>query len=131
MVRRHGNDWRQPHTPPRPERCDHQSCCFHTKPLVWPGEPLKPIVEHHPGIHAHHRPTPLPRLGPHGDALHHETRGGAHTGRMEKASGGVAKVDRGGTRHDVRPAEPGRDERSPEGQAAQLVIAADAQERRR
>jgi len=48
-----------------------------------PGYPIVrigTIVEHHPGVHAHHRPTPRPRLGLHGDALHHETRGGAHTG---------------------------------------------------
>jgi hypothetical protein len=131
MVRRHDDYWCQQHNPLLPERCDHHTCCFHTEPLVWNGEPLKPILEHHHGVNTDNRPENLQLLGPHGDSLHHATRGGANKGRTEKVLGGVAKVGQNGTRHDVRPAAPGRVVRSPDGKAAQPVIAADAKERRR
>ena len=92
---------------------------------------LKPMVDHHQGVDTDNRPEPLQLLGPHGDALHHATRGGANTGRTEKASGGVAKVDRHGTRHDGRPAETGLYVTSTSGKDAQPGIAADARQRSR
>jgi hypothetical protein len=131
MVCSHDDHWRPPQDPPLPERRDHQTCRFHTAPPVWHGEPLKPIVDHHQGVNIDLRPEHLQLLGPNGAALHHETRSGANTGRTEKALSGVAKVDRHGTRHDVRPAEPGLYVTSAAGKDAQSVIAADAQERRR
>ena len=89
------------------------------------------MVDHHQGVDTDNRPEPLQLLGPHGDALHHATRGGANTGRTEKASGGVAKVDRHGTRHDVQPAETGLYVTSTSGKDAQPGIAADARQRSR
>ena len=131
IVRRHYYHWRQQQNPPLPERCDNDKCRFHTEPLVWNGEPLKPILDHKNGVNTDNRPKNLQLLCPNCDSLNHETRGGANKGRTEKASGGFAKVDRNGKRHYVLPAEPGRYAISADGKDAQPVIPADAKKWRR
>ncbi|MBI3246821.1 MAG: hypothetical protein HYZ50_09965 [Deltaproteobacteria bacterium] len=45
-IRRYCIQWRQEQKPPLPERCDNSGCWFHTHPLVWNDQPLKPILDH-------------------------------------------------------------------------------------
>ena len=96
-VRRHYLRWRPPQDPPLPERCDNPDCLFHTHPLVWNDKPLKPILDHIDGHNTDNRPEMLRLLCPHCDAPL-ETRGGANKGRIEKATGGFAKLSRDGKR---------------------------------
>ena len=125
-IRRHYLRWRQQQIPPLPERCDNPDCFFHTHPLVWNDKPLKPILDHIDGNNTDNRPKMLRLLCPNCDSQL-ETRGGANKGRIEKATGGFAKVNRDGKRHYVLPAEPRRFSISGAGGDAQPVIPADAQ----
>jgi hypothetical protein len=130
-VRRHYYRWRKEQSPPLPERCDNKKCRFHTEPLLWNCEPLKPILDHKNGVNTDNRPTNLQLLCPNCDSQNHETRGGANKGRTEKSSGGFAKVDRNGKRDYVMPAETGRYKISTGSEDAQPSIPADAKKRRR
>jgi hypothetical protein len=82
-------------------------------------------LDHLDGHNTDNRPELLRLLCRHCDAQL-ETRGGANKGRIEKATGGCAKLARDGKRRDVLPAETGRSSRSVED--AQPVIPADAQQ---
>ena len=124
-VRRHYLRWRPPQDPPLPERCDNPDCLFHTHPLVWNDKPLKPILDHIDGHNTDNRPEMLRVLCPNCDAQL-DTRGGANKGRIEKATGGFAKLSRDGKRCYVLPAETGCYSISVED--AQPVIPADAQQ---
>ena len=123
-LRRHYDQWRLQQNPPLPERCDNDKCRFHTEPLVWNHEHLKPILNHKNGNNTDNRPKNLQLLCPNCDSLEHETRGGANKGRIEKAVGGFAVVGRDRKRHYVLPAETGR--YSISGGNAQPVIPAGA-----
>ena len=123
-VRRYYLRWRQQQVPPLPERCDNPGCFFHTHPLVWNDKPLQPILDHIEGNNTDNRPEMLRLLCPNCDSQQVETRGGANKGRIEKATGGFAKVGRDGKRHYVLPAETGL--YSISGESAQPVIPADA-----
>jgi hypothetical protein len=81
-------------------------------------------LDHKNGNNTDNRPKNLQLLCPNFDSLHHETRGGANKGRIEKAAGGFAKLGRDGKRHYVLPAETER--YSISGGGAEPVIPADA-----
>ena len=105
-VWRHYLRWRKEQNPPLPVRCDNPGCFFHSNPLIWNGEPLKPILDHREGTNTDHRPEMLQLLCPNCDSQL-STRGGANKGRTEKSEGGFAKVAKDGKRRYVLPAEPG------------------------
>jgi hypothetical protein len=100
MVRRHSWHGRHQKVPPLSERCDDQMRCAHTELRIGQGTPLQSLVDHSIGVHTDHRSENLQGLCPHGEALHYESRGGAHTGRTEQAGGGLATDDCGGTHHE-------------------------------
>lgn len=125
-IRRYYYRWRYQQNPPLPERCDNEKCRFHTEPLFWNGEPLKPILDHKNGVNTDNRPKNLQLLCPNCDSQNIETRGGANKGRTEKATGGFAKVDRNGNRHYVMPADPGHYESSADNEDSQPIIPAEA-----
>jgi hypothetical protein len=105
-VRRHFIEWRQQKNPPIPaERCDNEACWFYTEPLVWNGEPFKPILDHKNGVNSDNRPENLQFLCPNCDSQQ-KTRGGGNKGRVEKSEGGFALVQ-DGIRDYVLPAESG------------------------
>ncbi len=105
-VRRHYLKWRAEQSPQIPERCDNPKCAFHYEPLVWNGEPLKPILDHIDGNNSDNRPHMLRLLCPNCDSQL-DTRGGKNAGRIQKSSGGFAKVAKDGKRLFVLPAESG------------------------
>jgi hypothetical protein len=99
-VRRHYREWRR--SQGIPERCDEESCVFHSQPLVWNGKPLKLILEHKNGVNSDNRPENLRFLCPNCDSQLVETRGGANKGKVEKSEGGFVLVKKGGKRdHNV------------------------------
>ena len=118
-VRRHYLKWRQEQTPLIPLRCDNPECTFHIEPLVWNNKPLNLILDHVEGNNSDNRPHMLRLLCPNCDSQL-DTRGGANAGRIEKSSGGFAKVAKDGTRAHVLPAEPGEYKMS--GGDAELVV---------
>lgn len=87
IVRRMYMRWRARQVPPLPERCDNPACRFHTEPLVWNGQPFKPILDHHNGVNTDNRSKNLRLLCPICDSQL-STRGGANKGRVIKSSGG-------------------------------------------
>jgi len=105
-VWRHYLRWRQEQNPPLPVRCDNPACFFHTNPLVWNDQPLKPILDHKDGNNTDNRPEMLQLLCPNCDSQL-PTRGGANKGRIEKSEGGFAMVSKDGKRAYVLPAEGG------------------------
>jgi len=104
-VRRHFIAWREQQTPPIPLRCDNPECIFHTQPLLWNNKPLDLILDHIDGNNSDNRPHMLRFLCPNCDSQL-ETRGGANARRIEKSSGGFAKVTKDGKRAYVLPCEP-------------------------
>lgn len=88
-VRRHYMRWRREQNPPLPVRCDNRDCHFHTHPLIWNGEPLKPILDHENGNKADNRPFNLRLLCPNCDSQL-STRGGGNKGRVENWLDGFA-----------------------------------------
>jgi hypothetical protein len=101
-VRRHYLRWRDEHN--LPVRCDNPDCVFYSNPLVWNGQPLKPILDHKDGNNSDNRPEMLQLLCPNCDSQL-PTRGGSNKGRIEKSDGGFAVI-REGKRHYVLPVEP-------------------------
>lgn len=81
-------------------------CRFHTEPLEWNRRPFKLILDHIDGNSSDNRPEMLRFLCPNCDAQL-PTRGGGNRGRIEKSSGGFAKISKDGKRHYVMPADPG------------------------
>jgi hypothetical protein len=102
---RHYLTWRAQQNPLLPMRCDMPGCFYHTQSLTWNDKPFKPILDHIDGNSSDHRPHMLRLLCPTCDAQL-ETRGGANRGKIEKATGGFAKV-RNGKRQYVLPIETG------------------------
>ena len=84
-VRRYYAEWRRQHD--LPDRCDNEACSYHSEPLVWNGEPLKPILDHITGNALDNRPQNLRYLCPNCDSQL-ETRGGANKGRVQNVSEG-------------------------------------------
>ena len=103
-VLRHYLNWRNAQSPPPPIRCDIPTCEFFSKPLVWNGISLKPILDHANGVNSDNRPKNLRFLCPNCDSQQ-KTRGGENKGRVSKASGGFARVDDDGLKHYTLPAE--------------------------
>lgn len=79
--------WRARQDPPMPERCDIESCRFHTEPLVWKERPFKLILDHENGVNTDNRPTNLRLLCPMCNSQL-STHGGGNKGRVIKSSGG-------------------------------------------
>ena len=105
-VRRYYLKWRQKQDPPLPlDRCDNESCRFHSAQLEWNGEALPLILDHKNGNNTDDRPKNLRLLCPNCDAQQVKTRGGANRGRVQKAEGGFAIVSKSGRRDFVLPLE--------------------------
>lgn len=105
-VLRHYLRWRSEQDPPLPIRCDNPLCFFYDNPLIWNGQPFKPILDHVEGNNSDNRPEMLRLLCPNCDSQL-PTRGGANKGRIKKSEGGFAKVSPDGKRNYVLPVEPG------------------------
>lgn len=104
-VWRHYLRWRKAQNPPLPVRCDNAACFFHTNPLIWNEQSLKPTLDHRDGNNSDNRPGMLRLLCPNCDSQL-PTRGGANKGRIEKSEGGFAKVAKDGKQAYILPAEP-------------------------
>ncbi len=95
-VKRHYLAWRAEQG--IPERCDNESCQFHTSPLVWIEELLPLILDHKSGNSADNRTENLRLLCPNCDSLNANTRGGANAGRINrKMNGSYEARNRDGT----------------------------------
>lgn len=94
--------------PPIPDRCDNSGCRFYSKPLEWNGNPLPLILEHINGVNTDNRIINLRFLCPNCDSQNTTTRGGANARKVIKSEGGFALVSKGGLKHCILPAEPGR-----------------------
>jgi hypothetical protein len=105
-VRRYYKFWRAEQG--LPDRCDIEQCKFHQDPLVWNGKPFAPILDHANGNNSDNRPENLRYLCPICDSQQTLTRGGANKGRVEKAEGGFAILDKStGLRGYTLPVEAG------------------------
>jgi hypothetical protein len=87
-----------------PERCDVPNCEFHTKAMVWNGNPFKPILDHVNGCKWDNRPENLRWVCPNCDAQL-EPRGGKNRGRVTNASaqGYQVRNSLGGTDVNIFP----------------------------
>jgi len=91
-VRRYYAEWRRQND--LPDRCDNADCCYHKEPLVWNGEPCKPVLDHISGNAHDNQPKNLRYLCSNCDAQL-ETRGGGNIGRVQNLSeGGFDLVDK-------------------------------------
>ena len=102
-VKKYYLRWREQQAPPLPQRCDNPKCQFRTAPLIWNGKPLKLTLDHIDGNNTDNRPEMLRLLCPNCESQL-PTRGGGNKGRIEKSTGGFAKVSNG-RRDYVLPAE--------------------------
>lgn len=105
-VRRHFLDWRLQQAPPIPERCDIPTCQFFSAPLAWNDQPIRLVLDHINGVSGDNSPNNLLLLCPNCNSQQ-ATHGGANKGRTIQDNGGYARVDKGGRRDYVLPAEPG------------------------
>jgi len=104
-VNRAFTRWRALQDPPIPDRCDNKACCFYTRPLIWNGAKLKPILAHCNGVNSDNRTENLRFLCPNCDSQDLSTRGGASINRVVKSSGGFAITERGSPTAYTLPAE--------------------------
>ena len=95
-VRRHFRRWRSERS--IPDRCDTETCQFHTGPLTWLDEDLPLILDHVNGNSRDNSPENLRFLCPNCDSQQ-PTRGGANRGRVPEATEGgyVLRRDDGTT----------------------------------
>lgn len=87
-----------------PLRCDNPDCRFYTEPLIWNGQPLRPIVDHKGGARRNNRPEALQYLCPNCNAQQ-DTHAGRNTGRIiyTDTGGGYARIrTRGRPERDIR-----------------------------
>ena len=84
-VRRYYAEWRRQEG--LPDRCDNPECRFHNEPLIWNGEPFKPILDHVNGNNLDNQAKNLRYLCPNCDSQL-DTRGGANKGRVKNVTQG-------------------------------------------
>ncbi len=88
--------------------CDNKECEFHTSPMSWNGEELKPILDHIDGCRVNNRASNLRLLCPNCDSQL-PTRGGGNINLVEVSSGGYSVKDRStGKRNHKMPIKPGK-----------------------
>jgi hypothetical protein len=80
-IRHHYKQWRREHG--LVERCDRETCRFHTEPLSWNNRQLDPILDHINGNVQDNRQENLRYLCPNCDSQL-PTRGGANRGRVRR-----------------------------------------------
>ena len=91
-IARYYRQWRDEND--LPDRCDNPDCRYHTEPLTWNGDPLKPVLDHVSGNAHNNQPKNLRYLCPNCDAQL-ETRGGGNIGRVQNlCEGGFDLVDK-------------------------------------
>jgi len=91
-----------------PVRCDNETCRFYSTPLEWNGGDLPLILDHLNGVNSDDRPENLRLLCTNCDSQNVLTKGGMNRGRVKKASGGFAIIDKtSGITHYTLPAEGG------------------------
>ena len=105
-VKRFYLQWRAEQKQPIPIRCDVPDCIFHTKPLIWNGKELKPILDHINGVSGDNRPENLRLLCPNCNSQQ-QTHGGGNKGKVEQSKGGFSKINQDGKKHHVLPVETG------------------------
>jgi len=107
LVRRSFIEWRSQQNPPRPMRCDEESCIFYEAPLIWSGKELKLILDHENGVNGDDRPENLRFLCPNCNSQQ-PTHGGGNKGKVEQSEGGFAQIREDGKRDHTLPAQTGK-----------------------